>query len=356
MNVKIDDRIHVRDIQFFNNFQLSLRYDSVGSLFSFDFYFDPKNPQHRETACISHFHEAIVQHNGETLVTGYILQQAFSYKSQKTLTKLSGYSKPGVLEDCAIPKELYPIQWDGLNLAEITQKLLAPFKLKFQVDPAVSARVNKPYSTVKAEVGQTIKDFLNKLASDRNIIISHDVYGNLLYTQANTKAAPLVYFDGTQNGVEMSLTFNGQGIHSEITVMKQADSDGGNAGEITIKNPYCPIVYRPTVVTQGSGDDNDTQEAARSALSKELQAAINLNITVSAWEVQGKTLKPNTIISVVAPELYIFKPTRFFVESVDYTGNSEGQTATMKCVLPEVYDNGEIINIFVDIHKNAGGL
>ncbi|NBR25516.1 MAG: hypothetical protein EBU08_17415, partial [Micrococcales bacterium] len=59
-----------------------------------------------------------------------------------------------------------------------------------------------------------------------------------------------------------------QGIHSAITLMKQADSDGGNAGEVTVYNPYSPIVFRPTVATQGSGDDNDTTTAARAELAK----------------------------------------------------------------------------------------
>ena len=316
MNVKINDRIHVRDISFFNNFQLQLRYDSVASAFSFDFYFDPNNPQHRETACVSHFHEAIVQHNGETLVTGFIVQQSFSDKASKQLAKFSGYSKPGVLEDCSIPRELFPIQWNNLGLEDIAKKILAPFKLKLVVDPAVKARANKPYADIKAEAGQSIKDFLSKLANDRNIILTHNEFGDLLFTEAKTEGPPEIYFDGTQNGVEMDLSFNGQGLHSTITIMKQADSEGGNAGEITVSNPYVPIVFRPTVATQGSGDDNDTSNAAAAALAKELKS-IPLKINVSSWEMNGKLLRPNMIISVHRPELYLFKPTRFFVEAVD---------------------------------------
>lgn len=352
MNIKINDRINIRDIKFFNEFSLDLKYDSVASMFGFNFYFDPKNADHRELSCVSHFHEAIVQHNGETLVTGYILSESFTRSSVKDMVSFSGYSKAGVLEDCEIPPSSYPLQSDNLNLREIAQKLIKPFKIKMVISDSVKSRMEIKYPTTTAKESQSVKSYLTELATQRNIVISHDVHGNLLFTAAKAKSLPIAHFENGLMGAKMHLTFSGQGLHSDITVMKQASSDGGNAAEYTIQNPYVPIVYRPRVIVQTSGDDISTKEAARNALAAELKNIV-LTIETDRWEVNGTIIKPNNIISILAPELYLFKKTNWFIESVNYKGSPEAIIATLTCVLPEVYNEKYPVNVFVDPHKNS---
>lgn len=353
MNLKINDRVKIRDIEFFNNFNLNLRYDSLSSTFNFGFYFDSLNPDHRELACVSHFHEAIVEHNGKRLMTGYILSQVFEDQSQKSLSQFAGYSLTGVLEDSNIPPSLYPLQSDGLSLREIANKLIQPFKLKMIVDSSAAAKMDKVFQKTTAEATQTIKDYLNDLTSIRDIVMSHDAMGNLLFTTAKTKQSPILII-GPEGipGVTMSLSFSGQPLHSEITVIKQADSKGGNAGQATIINPYVPIVYRPKVIIQNSGDDNDTSSAARMALSEELRNIV-LTINIDRWDIDGEFVLPNNIIRVKNPNLFLFKEVDWFIESINYTGDNVTQTAVLTCVLPEVHNKSTPVNIFVDPHKNA---
>jgi prophage tail gpP-like protein len=340
MILKINDRIRNRKVEFFNSFNISLRYDSIASTFSFNFLFNPENKEHKEMACLSHYHLATLEHNGELLLTGYILSQVFNNSSKKEMCGFAGYSLPGVLEDCEIPPSLYPLQSDNLSLSEIASKLIQPFKLKMVVDPAVSSKMNAVFEKTTAKETQTIKSYLTELAAQKNILVSHNEKGELLFTQAKTKQNPILNFeDGGVPFTKMTLSFNGQAMHSDITVIKQADSDGGNAGEATIKNPYVPFVFRPKVVTQNSGDDNDTEQAAKNILAAELKN-LTLTIVTDRWELDGKMLKPNNIISVLNPEVYIYKKTNWFIEQIDYTGDQEKTVATLKCVLPEVYNGG----------------
>ncbi len=355
MILKINDRIRVRTIDKFNKFTLDLRYDSFSSTFGFEFYFDPKNADHKELACVSHFHEAVVEHNGEVLVTGYILSQVFNSSNVKEMTQFAGYSLPGVLEDCEIPPSLYPLQSDGLTLKEIASKLLAPFKIKMSIDSSVASKMDIAYDKTTAKETQNIKQYLTELAAQRNIIISHDVNGVLLFTSSKADRPPILHFENENNSIpftHMGLSFGGQPMHSDITVIKQASSKGGNAGEATVTNPYVPIVYRPKVLVQSSGDDNSTQEAAQNALAAELKNIV-LTITTDRWEVDGKILKPNNIISVLNPECYLYKKTNFFIEKINFTGDNEKTTAVLTCVLPEVYNGKVPKNIFVDPHKNS---
>lgn len=404
MELIVNDRIRKRKISFFNEVKVNLKFDSVASTFSLKFYFDPTNKEHAELACVSHFHEAYIEHNGERLLTGYILSNVFNSGAKKQLVEIAGYSKAGIIEDCEIPTSQYPLEWTGLTLIEIAQKIISIFKgIRLKVDssassaaqlaftnisdpnvgddgtftdnggtPAVSTTetleggLNKKIDKANANETQNIKSYLTELAAQRNILLSHDEYGNLLFTEAKTSQTPIVYFEippetfnestdqlegGSIPGVTMHMSFNGQAIHSHITIIGQQDIDGGNAPEFTIQNPYCPILYRPKVIKQTSGTDITIEESARQALSAELKNIV-LTITLDRWDINGKLIRPNTIISVYNPECFIYKKTNFFVEEVSFDGDSKKQTATLTCVLPEVYNKLGVKNIFVDVHDN----
>lgn len=342
----IDDRLRNRKVTFFDKFTMSLRYDSMASAFSFNCYFNPDNIEQKELLCVGHFHIARLYYTPkgssqkQLFLTGYMITEGFSGSSVKEWVSVGGYSYPGVLEDCNIPPQSYPLQYDGLSLRQIAQKILPYFNIKMIVDGAVSADMDKTYEKTEASETQSIKDFLTGLAIQRNIVISHTPEGALRFTKALTKQKPILTYGG-EGGIpcpDMKLVFNGQGMHSHITVIKQADKDGGNAGEFTIRNPYVPFVYRPKVVTQSSGDDNDTEKAARSALAAELKN-LRITITTDRWDINGVLIMPNNIIEVTNSSIYLYKKVRLFVESVDFSGDADKNTAVINCCVPEAYND-----------------
>ena len=343
------------EIDTFNNFSLSLRYDSVASAFSFSFYFDPNNPEHKLLFQPGHYHQVDIEHNGELLLRGWILGQSFGQASDKVLSSVNGYSLSGVLEDCEIPVDLYPLQSDTKNLREIANHLTSKFPFSVSIDGSVAAKMEQIYDITTASDTDSIKEYINSLASQKDIILSHTNKGNLLFTKAKTKQTPIFHFEpGLKSVFEMSLKFNGQQMHSDITVQKQAGIEGGNSGQSTIKNPFVPFVYRPKVVSQNSGDDNDTSEAARNVRSAELKGVV-LTIKTSIWELDGKVIKPNQIITVRNPELYLYKKSNWFIESVRLDGDETSTIATLTCVLPEVYNGGTPSYVFEIVEEKEHG-
>lgn len=367
MNIKFNHRLGIIDVKFFSRFELNLKFDSIASTFSVDFYFDPSNPDHAEMATVSHFHECILEHNGETLITGYALSNFFKQSSKKELAKIAGYSKPGVLEDCDIPpivngvEQSKWLQYDGMTLREIAQQIIAPFKLKLVVDGVASKasneqftldeKLDKKISKTTALESKNIKSYLMELAIQRNIILSHDVNGSLLFTEAKTNLAPLFHVEAGVIATDISMSFNGQGIHSQITVVKQASSAGDDGAQFTIYNPYCPIVFRPRVVVQSSGDVNTIEDYAKNVLASELKNIV-LTVTIDRWVIDGKVIKPNNTITVYSPENYIYEKTKFFIESVSFVGDSKQQIAVLTCVVPEVYNRQTPVNVFIDAGEN----
>jgi prophage tail gpP-like protein len=366
MELVINDRIRNRKVQFFNSFDITLKYNAIASDFSFDFYYSPDIIEQKEMACVGHYHICKLYHEGELLLTGYITEEAFLGAPQRRLVPIAGYSLPGVLEDCQVPTNsaldaaiaagnlklpkgttatpyAYPIQDEGLTLRQIAQKYLAPFGIQMIVDDSVAAVMDETFEETTAKPNDTIKQYLTELATQKNINLTHDELGRLVFTRVPTNLKPIFEFDvpkGGIPGVSMGFKFSGQQMHSQITVIKQADVDNENAGEETVTNPYVPFVFRPRTIIQNSGNNTDTALAAKNALADELR---NLKWTISMdrWDFNGKIVKPKNLITLRDPEVYLFNKTTLFIESVNLKGDQKEMTAELTCCLPEVY-NGNV--------------
>lgn len=340
-------KISGQRFSYFNEFSVTLKYNSVASVFSFSGL--AISDKQRNLFKPLSFHDAVVMYGDEVLLTGNTLNNSYSSESKDSLANISGYSKTGVLSDTNIPVSLYPLQSDKLSLKEITEKILKPFDITLTVDDLVATLANKKYAKSTADHDSTIISYLIKLAAQRNIVISHTDDGKLLFTQANVSESVKAVYSDNMPSTKIGLSVNGQAMHSEITTIKQATIDNENAGEKTIYNSLIPV-FRPTVKKQTSGDNDDSELAAKAIRSSELRNIV-LTINTDRWTwFNGKTesiIKPNSIIEVVSPINYIKRKTKFFVESVNYKGNTKETVATIKCVLPEVY-TGEQPNLIFE--------
>lgn len=334
-------KINNSKFDFFNRFSVTLRYDSVASAFGFEAYFNTDNAEHKQLMKPLRYARCVVEHEGETLITGTLLNNTFKSAPAKQAVQLSGYSVTGVLEDC---ETFEPLQSNNLTLKEIAEKLLKPFGISIAIAEAVKSKMDEKITVSTSGEKQRIKSYLTELAAQKNIIVSHTAGGSLLFTVANAKQKPVLHFDSGIPGTEMNLTINGQAMHSDIKVVAQADTESTNTAENVVKNPFVSA-YRPKVVVQSSGDDNNTEQAAKNVLADELKN-IKLSINTDRWMIDGKVIKPNMVISVTNDELFLYKKTNWFVESVKLDGDSSKTTATLECVLPEVYNGNVPVNIF----------
>jgi len=344
-------KIGSKKFDFFNEVEVNLNFDSVGSTFKFKAIFDPDNQDHLELfKPFSYRSCQILSNNDDLLITGTILNNVFVDEAQPKQASINGYTKTGILEDCPIPVSLYPLQFDGLTLRQITEQLIKPFGIGLIVDGTAEADANTVFAIEKGSESASIKSFLSGIANQKNIILSHTAGGSLVLTKGRTNSRPVATFS-TENGTATRITLgtNGQAMHNSITVQRQAGIDSDNAGEASINNPFVGI-FRPATKSQTSGNDDDTGEAVKNALGTELKNGISVTIETDRleWLVAGKfeSIESNRIINVIAPRAYIFEPTKFFIESVVLRGDETSETATIKAVLPEVYNGNTPKNFF----------
>lgn len=345
---EVNLKIKGKKFNYFNSFMVTLKYNSLGSVFSFDGLYDPQSEGQKTLFKPLSFQQVQIYYAGELFLTGTITGTNTSISEKSSLANLAGYSLPGVLEDCPVPVDLYPLQFDQLNLIEITEKLTKKFGLKLIVDSSIRSAASKTYEKISSEPNKSIKDFIAELAGQRNIVLTHDVYGRVILTRANVSSRSVATYDENVPATAISLSCNGQEMHSKLTAMKQATIGTDVTGEATATNSLIPV-YRPGIALQDSGNNDDTESFAKKTRGSELRG-IQLTITTDRWQwYDGKRLRlimPNSLIDVISPSNHINNRTRFFVEEVSFEGTTTVNTAVLKCVLPECYTGGTPKNIF----------
>lgn len=389
----------VRTVTDFTNFSYNPKYNSLASAFSFDFYFDPTNQEHAEIVCVSHMHEVEIWYNKRLECTGYILNQKFTNSGKPELVTISGYSKSGALNDSDIPINLYPLETDGLSLKQIIQKLIKPFYPPTPLNNGLVIKnipkdLNKAFvveekdveedsdedvGKTSSESSQNIGSYITTMAQQRNIVISHNEYGKLLITTPNTKGTPIFNFDFTTDtngllidnsdnndakkipGLKTTMEFNGQGLHTNIVVVQQADDEeGSNATQSEpLRNKLIPIkesvIYRPRVVTISSGNEFTADEVAKYEMGKEIRENVTLKIEMSKIDIDGYMIRPNNTITIIDPSVFLYKRSTWFIQSIDDLNiTPKSETCTLNCVLPFGYDfdAAKLINVFIDPHLN----
>jgi prophage tail gpP-like protein len=342
-------KINGRNVDFFTGVSIQLKLDSIASVFQFKARFNPENDDHKEIFKPLQYYKVEIFNNDKILIfTGTILNTAFESNSGTNLVSISGYSLSGILEDCTIPVSQYPLQSDNLNLKDIANRLCGLFDIGLVIDSSVTNEVNRPYKKTTASPTDTIKGYLAKLTSQRNILLSHDAKGRVVMFKPNSEQKPK-YFFNKENTLSMSSSFNGQSLHSEINVVRQPS--GENAGVSTVDKVVNPLIekYRPTTKVLSSGEDTDTKKAADNELAAELEA-IQLKLELNYLL---EDIMPGDIVNVHNHEIYSFAYSRYMVKDVSYSYDEKSDKTSLSLVLPETY-TGDIpkpILFYYDSHQ-----
>lgn len=340
-------KIASKRFDYFNGTTITLRYDSLVSTFTVKTYFDPENAEHKALFKPLTYPTAKIEtEEGERLLSGTIINYEFADRPTEELTALTGYSRCSVLNDCPIPVDQYPLEYNGLSLFQIAEKLCKPFFIDV-VKGNGSAAVDEVYEEIAAKENEPIGVFLSRLAAQKGLIVTHTPFSNIQFEVINLKTSPKGFFEGGTPGVEMTASIKGQSMHSEITVKKQAALGTDNAAQASIVNPFVGV-YRPMAKTQSAGTGTNSTAAARKELGNELKNLVfRISLKQWTWPGTSEIIKPNNLVSAVSPKCYLFNPTTLFVkEAVLSLDPEKGETAQLICVLPEAFSDTTVKNIF----------
>lgn len=372
MKIKLNGNYYLN----FTDFSYDQSLDSVASSFSLSCRFD--NEQRSLFRPLAFPKVQFYNDEDKLFFTGVIIDYNFNSNSQTNLIQLSGYSVPGVLEDCGIPYSSYPLESNNMNLKEIIEKFIKPFKINLIIDESAKIDSLKNYEKTSAAPEDSLKDYFSKLAAQRNLILSHKENGDLFLFKPNGNSKPVASFF-KENTIEMNLSVSGQNMHSEITLLrqpkpkktenkkqpKQNSEEHEDELGYTHKNPSTPSAssskkikekpqyfdtvknplvqsFRPSVKMLTEGEDFDTKNAAKNQLADELKN-IKVSIKIEGW----RDIFPGQVIEVQNEEIYFEQKVKLMVENIKKSENSSVREMTIDCVPVESF-TGEIPkNIFL---------
>ena len=373
MKIKINGTYYVD----FSDFSYEQSLDSIASCFSFACRFDRENRELFRPLTFPRVE--FFEDNGTLFFTGIIIDHSFQSAATSNLVQMSGYSLPGVLEDCTVPYGGYSLENNNVSLQEIVRRLIKPFNLQLVVDSSVAEEASKNYAKSAAAPEDVIKDYIAKLASQRNIILSHNEKGQIVLFRPNIHQKPVAVFTD-QNTFEIKLEVSGQNIHSEITNLRQPKAKkekkkkkDAEVGEdslgypLDLKQPDTPEnpkppkakkpkekpvyqdthknplvkAFRPIVKVLSEGEDFDTKQASKNQFADELK-----NIKISIGMKDWMDIKVGQIIQVVNEEIFIEKPANLIIMSIGKSESEAGKEMSIEAVLPETFTGDSPKNIF----------
>jgi len=296
--------------------------------------FDSNAPGFRESFRPFTFKNMSITIGGQPLFTGTMVAVNPLIETSRKVLTVSGYSLPGVLNDCTPPASAFPLEFDDLGLREIASALVAPFGLsvEFKVDQGAV------FERVAIQPGQRILAFLTGLAKQRNLIISSSPRGKLLFLRSTDTGQPVANLEqGVAPVLSVSPFFSPQEYYSSITGLDPVIA--GLAGsQFTVKNPRLLGVVRPLTFNAPDTLDSDVKEAVNAKAGRMFANMVSYSIQVATWrDPSGDLWAPDTIINLTAPDAMVYNKYKFTVRSVEFNRDSRKQTATLNLVIPGAF-------------------
>ena len=253
---------------------------------------------------------------------------------------VSGYGKPGVLNDCSVKFSDYPLEFNNQTLEQIAKTLASLFDVSVEFSEPSGAPFGKVRVDGFGEKKGTPFSFLIKLAKERGFLISNTPDGKILFWKLDQNAVTTTLKEGHTPLLNVTANINPQGYYSEITglgtifYIKDTEAVTINNKNLNINRPF---VYKTKNKLTGA----DLQNAVKWKVGLMIANAIKYSIDVQGMrDERGKVWKPNTFINLTAPSAYINNETKFVIKNLNLA-KSGSEMTTMNLVLPESY-TGEI--------------
>lgn len=323
--------------RFWDKVRITRTLDNMDTI-EFGAPFDHTAPGFRETFRPFSFKTVVITVGGEPLFTGTMVAVTPTVENGQRAISVSGYSLPGVLNDCTPPASSFPLEFNGQRLREIATAIADPFGLSvdFQGEPGAV------FERVACDPGKKALAFLADLAKQRNLIIASTERGKLLFWQSAAAGRPVAKLQQGEAPV-LSVTpfFSPQEYYSHITGIESVIV--GLAGsQYTVKNPRLQGVTRPITFNAPDTEGADITAAVEAKAGRMFGNMVAYNIRVATWrDPGGKLWAPNTTIKLTAPDAMVYSEYEFVIRSVQFERDRAAYTASLDLVIPGSF-NGEI--------------
>lgn len=309
----------------------------IDTLDTLRFYaaFDTNNVELRERFKPFSYIDVSAYIGGETLFNGTSIGVKPTVNDNEKSLNVSAYSAAGAIMDCTMPADAQTREFENQTLKGVASSVCAPFGIavEFEGSPGPA------FGRVAIREDEKIFRFLSKLAAQQNFIIGSTETGGLVFRRPVEPGNPVARLVQSEAPLlEVTPQFSEQRFYSHITGLKPAVFGWALGKPYTFENPHLQGVFRPFTFTVQDAQDGDLKTAVLSKAGRMLGNAVQYKAVVSTFrDPQGELWRPNTTVTVTAPDAMVYNEFEFIVKRVSFDRPEKRKTAELTLVLPGAY-------------------
>lgn len=287
------------------------------------------------------YNKSLVYLGGTQYINSYLYTIEPGLSPNGRVMGLEGWSITADIVDSTLKP---PYEQNKINLEDRVKGIVKPFGITVKSN-LVSDEI---FDRVTAEPEDQIFEHLAGLAAQRGALISSNPLGELVLDTANTDSEPVgtiqESFPPFRNA---KIRFDGR---KRFNVYKAIGSSPGRKEKV-YKNQKTAIakddfIPRSRFTTFNVDDSTvgNIQKAADWKRSKQLAESLTVPFPVDSWYAPNDLLwRENTLVTVESETLFIPDGFTFLIRSVEFLYGSEGTTAILNLVPPQVYTGEPIV-------------
>lgn len=316
--------------RFWDSIRITRSIDAMDTV-EFGAPFDSTAPGMRETFRPFSYKPLNVKVGGEQLFAGTMVAVDPVISNDNVTIAASGYSLPGVLNDCTPPPSSFPLEFNNQTLRGIAASIAGDFGLAVEFPDGPGPA----FERVACDPGKKALAFLIELAQQRNLIVTNSPAGALVFFRPAAVSVPVAKLrQGDSPVLSVTPMFSPQQYHSHITGIEPVVV-GTEGSQFTVKNPRLQGVVRPITFTARDVEGGDVTAAVEAKASRMFGSMASYAVRVSTWrDANGALWAPNTTVTLEAPDAMVYSEYSFIVRSVAFDRDGSSETATLDLVIP----------------------
>jgi prophage tail gpP-like protein len=331
VSIKVDGKKYTG----FTGYELVLAYDTFDT-FSFSAPYSAAMKELTAAIVPFAFKSVEVFYEDELAFKGTLLTPDPELVDNASEITLQGYPLCGVLNDCMIPPTKYPLECQGLTIKAIAEAACDPYSIPVVFD----GEVGPEFTEVSIEPTEKIFDFLSKLAKQRNLLITNNEKGQLVFFNPKEEKAFASFTEGKLPLISVKPKFAAQDFYSHITGFSKTDAEYPSYA-YTYENAYLinkGIIRHHSVTIDDAETSSDLENAVKAYAGRMFADTVSYELECEQhYNTDGQRFKKGMAVCVKAPSAMINKETTFAARSVKLARTTEGKTTSMTLVLPGSY-------------------
>lgn len=271
----------------------------------------------------------------ELVLTGRVKDVSPSVDASSASVAVTVYSLAQDLTEVCAPGDLLPLEFNGLDLRQIADRLVAP---TIGVGTVFDGAPGAKFARIRCEPDGIIHPFLVELALQRGYVLSDLPNGDLLFRSEGATGAPVARLEGQPLG-KVTVAFQPGSWFSSIT--GRASQRAGKGGSRYTQSNLLYRASNPRNLTQAVGDTEsaDVPQATRAMVGRMAAAVVSYQVEdLPTWrDPSGALWKPNTTVTLLAPEAMVYRETELLIRAVTFRQTADSETASLSLVLPGAF-------------------